>query len=93
MLKLIAPIAVAGTIALAACHPYLMAEPLPEISVAQVDPDAIDAQVAILGLQPKEKVWEHIPWLQDVEKAKAASQESGRPVFLFSMWGELDGRC
>jgi hypothetical protein len=58
-----------------------------------VDVAAIRAAVELQALSDEERVWEHIPWTHTLPEARVVSTETGRPIFLFSMWGELDGRC
>ena len=60
---------------------------------AMIDVDSIQEKVKHLSLQQEERIWDRIPWKSDLESAKKASSESGRPIFLFSMHGDLDGRC
>lgn len=55
--------------------------------------ETIKERVKYFSLRTSERVWEHIPWVTDFETAQAMSQETQRPIFMFSMWGELDGRC
>ena len=52
-----------------------------------------DIAVAEHRLKPQEKVWARLPWFGDYEKALEESQKQNRPIFFFSMFGELDGRC
>lgn len=63
----------------------------PEAS--SLDVAAVRAEVEGLGVQVQEAVWNRVYWESDPEQARARSRETGRPIFLFSMWGELDGRC
>ncbi|MFT5686653.1 MAG: hypothetical protein ACI8RZ_007609 [Myxococcota bacterium] len=53
----------------------------------------VDAGVASLRLKPDEEVWRRISWEADYETARERSEETDQPIFFFSMWGELDGRC
>ena len=55
--------------------------------------DSIQQRVRAIELTEQENVWSRIPWVRSLEKAKRLSKESGRPIFFFSMYGELDGRC
>ena len=57
------------------------------------DIDTVREDVRYYALRKSERVWDKIPWVTDYPTAQALSQESKRPIFLFSMWGELDGRC
>ena len=57
------------------------------------DVATIRERVKYFSLRQSERVWDKIPWVTDYSTAQALSQESQRPIFLFSMWGELDGRC
>ena len=58
-----------------------------------VDVASIQEKVKQMSLQQEERIWDRIPWKSDLETAKKVSTESGRPIFLFSMHGDLDGRC
>ena len=58
-----------------------------------MDIEKIREEVRYFALRKSERVWDKIPWVTDYTTAQALSQESQRPIFLFSMWGELDGRC
>ena len=49
-------------------------------------------KVEELSLKKEERVWERIPWMTSFEEAQKTSQASNRPIFLFSMHGDLDGR-
>ena len=53
----------------------------------------IEEKAAELALKQHERVWDLIPWESDYSQAMQISQETRRPVFLFSMLGDLDGRC
>ena len=69
---------------------------LPERSVtplAELDTAELARFVEALDLTPQERVWERVAWARDLASAQAVAEESGRPIFLFSMWGQLDGRC
>ena len=55
--------------------------------------EEIEEKVKYFSLRKSERVWEKIPWVTDFKTAKALSEKTNRPIFLFSMWGELDGRC
>lgn len=63
------------------------------VDVDPIDVDTIGDEVARLDLQPHEKVWERVSWMADVATAKSLAVKTNRPIFLFSMHGELDGRC
>lgn len=67
--------------------------PLDPVVVDSPDLNALRYAAATLDLTPAERVWERIPWTRSLEEAQALSLATGRPIFLFSMWGELDGRC
>ena len=54
---------------------------------------AVDDTVALLSLSVDDQVWRKIAWEHDYESARQRSQLQDRPIFFFSMWGELDGRC
>lgn len=54
---------------------------------------ALRAQAEALDLNRGERVWDEIPWVRSLDQAKTLSRQTGRPIFLFSMWGDLDGRC
>jgi len=58
-----------------------------------LDIQRISKGVADLALQDSEKVWERVSWVSDVSTAKSLAIQTQRPIFLFSMHGELDGRC
>lgn len=58
-----------------------------------VDFESVKAQVQALDLRADERVWERIHWERDLASAQEVSRATQRPIFLFSMWGELDGRC
>jgi len=58
-----------------------------------LDVENIRARVQALDLTESENVWARIPWVPSLEEAQQLSQSSGRPIFFFSMYGELDGRC
>ena len=62
-------------------------------AATMVDVEAVRAAVIQQALSDEERVWEHIPWTHNLPEARAAAERTGRPIFLFSMWGELDGRC
>lgn len=64
-----------------------------ETVATAVDVEAVRAAVKQQALSDEERVWEHIPWTHTLPEARAAAEQTGRPIFLFSMWGELDGRC
>jgi hypothetical protein len=53
----------------------------------------IEETVKQLALSDEERIWERIPWTRSIDEAKKISEDSQRPIFFFSMWGELDGRC
>ena len=53
-----------------------------------VDVEAVRAAVKQQALSDEERVWEHIPWTHTLPEARAAAEQTGRPIFLFSMWGE-----
>ena len=59
-----------------------------EINLAHVRKGVSD-----LSLQEHEKVWKRVSWVAKHATAKKLSLETNRPIFLFSMHGELDGRC
>lgn len=61
--------------------------------VSPFDISAIQQQATKLELQSEERIWERIPWTSSLNEAKSISQESDRPIFIFSMHGNLDGRC
>lgn len=90
---LLATLAALGAVSVAAALPFLTAERQAPIPVEDLDVDALSARVARQGLSEREAVWERIAWVRDVDEARALAQERDRPIFLFSMWGELDGRC
>ena len=54
---------------------------------------AVDDAVARVQLSVDDQVWRKIAWEEDYESARQRSQQQDRPIFFFSMWGELDGRC
>ena len=61
-------------------------------------PTALDAlsiktKGAEIILSEEERVWELIPWTTNLQEATRLSAETDRPIFLFSMHGDLDGRC
>ena len=58
-----------------------------------LDVDSIRSRVSDLDLTESENVWARIPWVPSLEEAQRLSHSSGRPIFFFSMYGELDGRC
>lgn len=74
--------------ALAACSPPV--EP-PALDPAKLS--GLERRADALDLQEHERVWERIAWTRDLESAEQLSDQTGRPIFLFSMWGELDSRC
>lgn len=53
----------------------------------------IEERVKYFSLRRSERVWDKIPWVTEFETAQALSEKTNRPIFMFSMWGELDGRC
>ena len=59
----------------------------------RLSPTQVQEKASALLLTDSEKVWELIPWTNDVTEAKKLSKETNRPIFLFSMLGSLDGRC
>lgn len=74
-------------------YPYVVAEDLGPMEVPPIDVAALSARVQASDLSPTERVWERIPWTRTLEEAQALSARTERPIFLFSMWGELDSRC
>lgn len=54
---------------------------------------AVDDTVALLSLSVDDQVWRKIAWEEDYDSARQQSQQLERPIFFFSMWGQLDGRC
>ena len=54
---------------------------------------SIQERAKRLDLAESENVWSRISWVRTLKEAKRISSESGRPIFFFSMYGELDGRC
>jgi hypothetical protein len=69
-----------------------------QIAYAQFDPvdftvDSIENRAKSFELSEAENVWARIKWVRTLEQAKVLSEQSNRPIFLFSMYGELDGRC
>lgn len=75
---------------LVALAAVLQAVPSPE---ERLDVAAIRARVGALELKAEERVWDRIAWQSDPARAMDLARQTGRPVFLFSMYGELDGRC
>ena len=65
----------------------------PEASSPTISVPAVRAGVQALQLDADDRVWERIAWSRDIDDAKRRSRDSGRPIFFFSMWGKLDGRC
>ena len=63
---------------------------VPSVSLTPLD---IKTKGAEIVLSEQERVWELISWTTDVKDANRQSEETGRPIFLFSMHGDLDGRC
>jgi hypothetical protein len=40
------------------------------------------------------EAWKRLPWVPSLVEAKEAARKEGRPVFLFTLDGNLDtGRC
>jgi hypothetical protein len=54
---------------------------------------AVDAAVKSLDLTPAERKWEQIGWAPDLARALERSRATGRPIFFFGLWGDLEGRC
>lgn len=46
-----------------------------------------------LDQTPQERLWESVGWVQDLTRARALSQSSGKPIFLWALGGNLGGRC
>ena len=90
---LFAGLALLGLGATAIAIPQLIADPIGELVVKPINVEAMNDRVDEMDLSDGEQVWERIPWATDLDTAMALSKESNRPVFLFSMWGELDSRC
>lgn len=53
-----------------------------------------DATLAAWWLKPGEKRFDEIGWVDGLTAARKLSEESGRPLFLFTMDGRANtGRC
>ncbi len=59
----------------------------------EVDIESIKSGVSQNRLKKHEMVWERVRWVRDFDTALALSNRHERPIFLFSMHGQLDGRC
>jgi hypothetical protein len=72
---------------------------LPWFLKAAADPPSpdviatIQARVHAIDLTPAERKWEDIGWVTDIPEALRLSQQVGRPVFILTHVGQLDGRC
>ena len=64
-----------------------------KLEAVVVNQAQIDATVERLRLKGSEKVWAQLPWYGNYETARELSQNRQHPIFFFSMFGELDGRC
>ncbi|NDD29056.1 MAG: hypothetical protein EB084_12400 [Proteobacteria bacterium] len=53
----------------------------------------VQTRVDEAELRPEERVVDQMGWQFDVDKALAVAREKHRPVFLFAMYGDLDGKC
>ena len=54
----------------------------------------VDKRVLEVQPTPEEKRLDEIAWVKDIREALRLSQESGRPVFLFTHDGRINtGRC
>ena len=59
----------------------------------EIDIESIKSGVSQNRLKKHEMVWERVRWVRDFDTALALSNRHERPIFLFSMHGQLDGRC
>ena len=59
----------------------------------EIDIERIKSGVSQNRLKKHEMVWERVRWVRDFDTALALSNRHERPIFLFSMHGQLDGRC
>ena len=59
----------------------------------EIDIESIKSGVSHNRLKKHEMVWERVRWVRDFDTALALSNKHERPIFLFSMHGQLDGRC
>lgn len=50
-------------------------------------------RAAQLDLTPQERLWESVGWVQDLTRARALSHSTGKPLFLWTLGGNLGGRC
>ena len=84
-----------GGLGAVVAYPRLHGAPAPSLTLAasDIDPAALRERARGMDLMDNERVWERIPWVTTYEDATALSAQTGRPIFLFSMWGELDSRC
>jgi len=58
------------------------------------DPVAfVDGRVKALDLTPQERQWEQIGWTYDLDEAMRLSRKHGRPMLIYCLNGQLDGRC
>ena len=84
----------AGVALLGAVAYPVLSRPTPEpVVVGEIDVEEISLNALAMDLDQKDRVWERIPWVKDLDAARALSAQTDRPIFLFSMWGELDSRC
>jgi hypothetical protein len=60
---------------------------------SEIDTAIIDANVERYRLRTDEKIWARLPWISSYDEAMQEAKKRNRPIFFFSMYGELDGRC
>jgi hypothetical protein len=82
-----------GAMALGACAGQDEAPPAQVMVPLELDEQSIRDRTGQLDLKASEDFWTRIAWVRSLERAEGLSKSTGRPIFFFSMYGELDGRC
>ena len=81
-------------LALLALLPLANGEDLRTAGQGKAFPADIDAKIAAWSPKPAEKRFDEIGWAQDIRTALKLAKETRRPVFLFTMDGQVNiGRC